>query len=150
MVHLPMIFFRVTSLSLGQSYDCPSDSEVTLKDIMGNNHPYQMKQTQWTVAIFLGIKWRLFPGSIWGFCPWNPRRAKNQLLGGIRILKGWTIQDICVKAISNSNLVKSCWFITSVSFIEIFWNFAQSTAISNWLGNWVIRYGHMRFNKSWV
>ena len=27
------IFFRVTSLALGQSYDCPSASEVTLKDM---------------------------------------------------------------------------------------------------------------------
>ena len=25
--------FRVTSLALGQSYDCPSASEVTLKDM---------------------------------------------------------------------------------------------------------------------
>ena len=31
-VHLP-IFFRVTSLALGQSHDCPSASEVTLKDV---------------------------------------------------------------------------------------------------------------------
>ena len=32
MIHLP-IFFRVASLALGQSYDCPSASEVTLKDM---------------------------------------------------------------------------------------------------------------------
>ena len=32
MIHLP-ISFRVTSLPLGQSYDCPSASEVTLKDL---------------------------------------------------------------------------------------------------------------------
>ena len=31
-VHLP-IFFRVSSLALGQSYDCPSASEVTLKNM---------------------------------------------------------------------------------------------------------------------
>ena len=30
--------FRITSLALGQSYDCPSASEVILKD-MGKNHP---------------------------------------------------------------------------------------------------------------
>ena len=30
MIYLP-IFFRVTSLALGQSYDCPSVSEVALK-----------------------------------------------------------------------------------------------------------------------
>ena len=34
------ISFRVTSLALGQSYDCPSASEVTLKD-MGNIDHYQ-------------------------------------------------------------------------------------------------------------
>ena len=32
MIYLP-IFFRVTSLALGQSWDCPSASEVTLKDM---------------------------------------------------------------------------------------------------------------------
>ena len=31
LMHLP-IYFRVTSLALGQSYDCPSANEVTLKD----------------------------------------------------------------------------------------------------------------------
>ena len=31
MMHLP-IFFRVTSLALGQSYDCPSASEGTLRN----------------------------------------------------------------------------------------------------------------------
>ena len=31
-MHLP-IFFRVTSLALGQSHDCPSAGEVTLKDM---------------------------------------------------------------------------------------------------------------------
>ena len=39
MVILP-IFFRVTSLALGQSYDCPSASEVTLK-YMGKITLYQ-------------------------------------------------------------------------------------------------------------
>ena len=31
------IFFRVASLALGQSYDCPSASEVTLKDVVKIN-----------------------------------------------------------------------------------------------------------------
>ena len=35
------IFFRVASLALGQSYDCPSASEATLKD-MGNRSLYQI------------------------------------------------------------------------------------------------------------
>ena len=38
-IYLP-ILFRVTSLALGQSYDCPSASEVTLKD-MGEIKDYQ-------------------------------------------------------------------------------------------------------------
>ena len=32
------IFFRVTSTTLGQFYDCPSVSEVTLKDMGETNH----------------------------------------------------------------------------------------------------------------
>ena len=38
LIHLP-IFFRVTSLALGQSYDFPSASDVTLKD-MGKTNLY--------------------------------------------------------------------------------------------------------------
>ena len=37
------IFFRVASLALGQSYDCPSASEATLKD-MGKTDLYQTKR----------------------------------------------------------------------------------------------------------
>ena len=40
MIYLP-IFFSVTSLALGQSYDCPSASEVTLKD-MGKINLYHI------------------------------------------------------------------------------------------------------------
>ena len=39
------IFFRVTSLALGQSYDCPSASEVTLKNT-GKNNKYQATTNQ--------------------------------------------------------------------------------------------------------
>ena len=39
MIYLP-ISFSVTSLTLGQSYDCPSASEVTLKDV-GKINKYQ-------------------------------------------------------------------------------------------------------------
>ena len=38
-LHVP-IFFKVASLALGQSYDCPSASEATLKD-MGKINWYQ-------------------------------------------------------------------------------------------------------------
>ena len=37
------LFFRVVSLALGQSYDCPSASEATLKD-MGKHNLYQSQQ----------------------------------------------------------------------------------------------------------
>ena len=36
-LYLP-IFFRVASLALGQSYDCPSASEVTLNDMIKIDH----------------------------------------------------------------------------------------------------------------
>ena len=58
-----LIFFRVTSLALGQSYDCPSVSEVTLKDMVksvgaksqqGANHV----NSSWEVLkIWLERKW---------------------------------------------------------------------------------------------
>ena len=59
------ISFRVTSLALGQSCDCPSASEVTLKD-MGTrirtrnsfycyNHAQQKKPTTYTVHILRDI-----------------------------------------------------------------------------------------------
>ena len=38
-----LIFFRAASLALGQSYDCPSASKVTLKD-MGKTNLYQNTQ----------------------------------------------------------------------------------------------------------
>ena len=55
-IHLP-IFFRVSSLAPGQSYDCPSACEVTLNN-MGKVGWYQTtakpKQSQ-IICIFLGI-----------------------------------------------------------------------------------------------
>ena len=42
MIHLPTSF-RVASLALGQSYDCPSASEVTLKDVAKINKYYTTK-----------------------------------------------------------------------------------------------------------
>ena len=50
--HLP-IPFRVTSLTLGQSYDCPSVSEVTLKD-MGKTDKYQTTTKHKLCAWFFG------------------------------------------------------------------------------------------------
>ena len=42
-MYLP-ISFRVTSLALGQSYDCPSGSKVTLKD-MGKSDSIKTQQS---------------------------------------------------------------------------------------------------------
>ena len=54
--YLNYISFRVTSLALGQSYDCPSASEITLKN-MGNTDQYKItpKALVWTFPIFLGV-----------------------------------------------------------------------------------------------
>ena len=53
--------FRVASLVLGQSYDCPSASEATLKD-MGKINWYQTTSKHnkgWTMWIFPGINYTL-------------------------------------------------------------------------------------------
>ena len=74
MLVLP-IAFRVTSLALGQSYDCPSASEITLKDMgkcitsirkyRSSNHN-KTKHSN-TICIFYGIH-MLNIGTIWN-CP---------------------------------------------------------------------------------
>ena len=50
--YLP-ISFRVTSLALGQSYDCPSASEVTLKNM--DKMICTKTQQNTTMPIFRGI-----------------------------------------------------------------------------------------------
>ena len=53
MMYLPMSL-RVTSLALGQSYDCPSASGATLKDMGKINHyQAQTKQSVNHVLIFM-------------------------------------------------------------------------------------------------
>ena len=54
-IHFP-IFFRVATLVLGQSYDCPSTSVATLKN-MGKIHHYQptIQNKMHIMCIFLGI-----------------------------------------------------------------------------------------------
>ena len=56
MIYL-LIFFRVASLALGQSYDCPSASEATLKDMTKlAQYPTTTKHNQaWTMYIILGM-----------------------------------------------------------------------------------------------
>ena len=59
--------FRIASLALGQSYDCPSASEVTLKD-MGKMcwHLTTIKHNKlWTVHILHGMYSYLFPNKVW-------------------------------------------------------------------------------------
>ena len=53
------IFFRVTSRPLGQSYDCPSASETTLKD-MGCIDGYQTVTTCKQCAYFMGCTWHVY------------------------------------------------------------------------------------------
>ena len=58
------ISHRVASLALGQSYDCPSASEATLKNIreiypkwMHKNRQYYTKPSIKSVSIYYGIYW---------------------------------------------------------------------------------------------
>ena len=41
----PYIFFRIASLALGQSYDCPSASQATLKRVIGSYKFFKNKLT---------------------------------------------------------------------------------------------------------
>ena len=53
------IFLWVTSLALGQSHDCPSASEVTLKDIGEFNHTHSWTSScwHWHEIVPDGIRW---------------------------------------------------------------------------------------------
>ena len=62
------------------------------------------------------------------------------------------------KLISNSNLAKSRSSWTFISVVELFWNFAQSTAVilpcsvrNFWkrFYKWDMRYGQTRFHRIW-
>ena len=71
-IHLT-ISFRVTSLALGQSYDCPNAGEVTLKYI-GKINWYQIKTKHnkaWTVCIILGMYWLSFALTQWYPLVWH-------------------------------------------------------------------------------
>ena len=57
-IHLP-IFFWVTSLVLGQSYDCPSTSEVTLKNMGYINHYLITTKYGVTKMDWLHILWNV-------------------------------------------------------------------------------------------
>ena len=88
-IYLP-IFFRVASLTLGQSYDCPSVSEGTLKNIVKT---YQFQtSTQQSIYHFLGCTtvWdniqsgtkpnlvaKIWPPNLVTICAWLPRLVAN-------------------------------------------------------------------------
>ena len=55
LINLP-ISFRVASLALGQSYDCPSASEVTLKDVGHIDH-FKPQQKENFANILWDILW---------------------------------------------------------------------------------------------
>ena len=63
MVYLP-VSFRVTSMALGQSYDCPSASEVTLSD-MDKINQYQPTTTCELCAHFMVDMPVLYKGYKW-------------------------------------------------------------------------------------
>ena len=82
------ISFSVTSLALGQSYDCPSASEVTLKD-MGQASQYlstTKHNKAWTLSIFLGRHCNYTLGQpIWldSPCPSICRRHGSQSITSV-------------------------------------------------------------------
>ena len=55
-ISLP-ISFRIASLALGQSYDCPSANEVTLEDMgkIDQNHTTTKHSKTWSMCIFPGM-----------------------------------------------------------------------------------------------
>ena len=66
-IHLPL-YFRVALLALGQSYDCPSASEVTLKDsgkitctkpkAKPNKAQINCLHSSWDVCIIIGMYYK--------------------------------------------------------------------------------------------
>ena len=67
------IFFKVTSLALGQSWDCPSASETTLKD-MGKIMwiPYEiMILPQQKMCAFYGIFCNVLQAKLSSHCIWH-------------------------------------------------------------------------------
>ena len=77
MVCFSPISFRVASLALGQSYDCPSASEATLKDIGKNISTYNHNKTKHnkTVCIFYGIYCGPVVNSMWSVLVINRYRT---------------------------------------------------------------------------
>ena len=67
-----IISFRVTSLALGQSYDCPSASEATLKDMEKQITCNQNKAKHNTTVHRLNLT----SGSIW---PWHPNVSQIKI-----------------------------------------------------------------------
>ena len=81
-VYIP-IYFRVASLALGQSYDCPSASEATLKD-MG----YKIRWYLWPcnkmliVSILSGMYWLLKKNKIIWIWILNSIQSQQSLVLG--------------------------------------------------------------------
>ena len=61
------IFFRVTSLSLGQSHDCPSASEATLKN-MGKINKYHITARDKKIQTLMVSQYRNFFRITGSFC----------------------------------------------------------------------------------
>ena len=93
MVKLPK-FFRDASLALGQSYDCPSASEVTLNDICEISH-YQTATEHnkaWTVCIFRGMYCTLY------YCDvllWFPVLSRDVSKNNLHYFVGGNVYEYC-------------------------------------------------------
>ena len=105
MVYLP-ISFRVASLALGQSYDCPSASEATLID-MDKTNQYQTTAKHnktWTLCIILGINYFHKIQSFAAFITYPPLGSLPQPLISWwcfrNFLKAWVKGIFCVYSLS--------------------------------------------------
>ena len=79
-IYIP-ISFRVASLALGQSYDCPSASEATQKD-MGKSINTIYTTNHELCALFLGM-----------FCEMNDYKNQQRILEIIYIVENTCIQN---------------------------------------------------------
>ena len=97
-MHLP-IFFRVTSPAPGQSYDCPSASEVTMKD-MGKIDFYPAT-TNW----FINHEYSLITPVL---C------SVNWMISTVLCLLIVRVISSCFYMPRNANTVLSLWAMTHV------------------------------------
>ena len=97
-IHLP-ISFRITSLALGQLYNCPSASEVIRKD-MGENDLYHTKNKTQQCTNHLLNSWDvLYMCGIWFIICWNiaSKTQEITLYEAYTTYLGWSVWYLSVE-----------------------------------------------------